>query len=66
MDTDMNKLLATVHQQTQAMDRLTGAIQGLVDSNRELIDIVTGEDIENRDVPDEPACYMDGTPITGG
>tara|TARA_R110001592_G_scaffold65634_3_gene201227 strand:+ start:7052 stop:7252 length:201 start_codon:yes stop_codon:yes gene_type:complete len=66
MDNDMNNLLATVREQTQAMDRLTGAIQGLVDTNRELVDIVTGEGVEDRDVPDEPACYMDGTPITGG
>lgn len=65
MDTNMNNLLATVREQTQAMDRLTGAIQGLVDTNRELIDIVTGEDIDERDVPDEPTAYLDGSPMTG-
>ncbi|WP_394243904.1 hypothetical protein [Halopseudomonas laoshanensis] len=62
MNTDLNKLLATVQAQTQAMQDLTGAINGLVETNRQLIDIVTGEELDEYEEP-MVARYLDGTPI---
>lgn len=64
MDTDLNKLLATVQAQTQAMHDLTGAINGLVETNRQLIDIVAGEEVNEYEEP-VVARYLDGTLIEG-
>jgi cell division protein FtsL len=64
MNIDTNTLLSTIAAQTQAMQDLTGSINDLVETNRALIDIVTGEDVQE-DSRLERDTYMDGTPIFG-
>lgn len=55
MSDPTQELLQALHEQTKA-------INALVQSNRELMDYLIGQEAE-QDEGDEPTCYMDGTPV---
>jgi|GEM_PF-5331459 len=60
-ESDTDRLVAAIGQQTEAIGALVHSVDSLVRINAQLLEALS--EIDDLDDDDQPRTYMDGTPI---